>query len=91
MLIGPQNSGKKSIVELYAKNMRNKSQFYSIRFKNRDYLNSQVEKPFRRLNGLEGIVMKSSIASKQLVICIEDVHLDNNNETTSELFRMLFN
>ena len=70
MLIGPQNSGKKSIVELYAKNMRNKSQFYSIRYKNREYLNNQIEKPFRKFNGFDGVVMKSTIASKQLVFCI---------------------
>jgi len=32
MLFGPANSGKKSIIELYAKNLKAKSQFYSIRF-----------------------------------------------------------
>jgi predicted AAA+ superfamily ATPase len=70
MLIGPQNSGKKTIVELYAKNMRNKSQFCSIRYRNRETLPSQIEKPFRRLNGLEGIVMKSVTVSKKLIVSI---------------------
>ena len=35
--------------------------------------------------------MKSPIVSKRLLICIEDVYLDNKNEKTSELLRMLFN
>jgi len=79
MLIGPQNSGKKTITELYAKNMRAKTQFYSIRYRNRESLTGQIEKPFRRLNGLKGIVMKSTSASKQLVVCVEDLNLDMKN------------
>lgn len=59
--------------------MRNKTQFYSIRYKNRDSLTEQIEKPFRRLNGLKGVVMKSASASKQLVICVEDLNLDMKN------------
>lgn len=37
------------------------------------------------------MVMKSSTASKKLLISIEDISLDNNNSSTSELLRMLFN
>jgi hypothetical protein len=91
LLIGPTNSGKKTIVELFAKNMRTKSQFYSIRYRSRERLTDQIEKPFRRLNGLNGIIMKSTLASKKLVVSIEDVSLDGRNVETTELLRMLFN
>ncbi len=42
LVIGPQNSGKKSIIELLAKNMRTKTQFYSIRYRNRDQLGNKI-------------------------------------------------
>ena len=38
VMLGAPNTGKKSIIELFAKNMRNKSQFYSIRYFNRESL-----------------------------------------------------
>jgi len=76
MLLGAPNTGKKSIIELYAKNMRNKSQFYSIRYLNRQNLTTQIEHPFRKMVGLDGLVMKSMMASKKLIISIEDVFLN---------------
>lgn len=70
MLFGPQNSGKKTILELYSKNMRSKSQMHSIRFRNRESLPWQIEKPFRRLNCLNGLVMKSINVSKKVIVSI---------------------
>ena len=90
-LFGAPNTGKKSIIELFAKNTRSKSQFYSLRYKSRDQLGSQIEKPFRKLATLEGIVLKSVTASKKLLISIDDLHLNKENKQTTELLRMIFN
>lgn len=35
LMLGPANTGKKTLIEIYAKNMRNKTQFYPLRYKNR--------------------------------------------------------
>lgn len=76
ILLGAPNTGKKSIIELFVKNMKNKTQFYSIRYLNRDTLGTQIEHPFRKLIALQGIVLKSMSASKKLIISIEDVYLN---------------
>ena len=55
--------------------MRNKSQYYSIRYRNRDTLPAQIERPFRKLTTLDGLILKSVLASKRLVISIEDLSL----------------
>ena len=73
LLVGAPNSGKKSMVELLAKNMRNKTQYYSIRYRDRTSFGPQLEKPFRKLVTLEGVMMKSMSASKKLLICVEDL------------------
>lgn len=91
LLFGAPNTGKKSIIELFAKNTRSKSQFYSLRYKSRDHLGAQIEKPFRKLATLEGIVLKSVTASKKLLISIDDLHLNKENKQTTELLRMIFN
>ena len=59
--------------------MRAKSQFYSIRYRDRETLAGQMEKPFRKLNGLKGTVLKSMTAGKKVIVSIEDVALDNAN------------
>ena len=59
--------------------MRNKTQYYSIRYKNREYLSGQIERPFRKLIALEGVIMKSMNASNKLYISIEDVSLNMEN------------
>lgn len=71
--------------------MRNKTQYYSIRYKNRDQLGCQIERPFRKLIALEGVIMKSMNASNKLYISIEDVSLNMDNRDTGELLRMIFN
>ena len=50
--------------------MRTKTQFYSIRYKDRNYLSTQIEKPFIKLHGLNGIIMKSFQTTKKVVISI---------------------
>ena len=42
LLLGPANSGRKTLLEIYAKNMRQKSQFYSIRYHSRSSLPGQL-------------------------------------------------
>lgn len=54
-----------------------------MRYKNRDHLGAQIEKPFRKLATLEGTVLKSVTASKKLLISIDDLHLNTENKQTT--------
>jgi hypothetical protein len=71
--------------------MRNKSQYYSIRYRNRESLPAQIERPFRKLTTLDGLILKSVSASRRLIISIEDLSLGTGEGRTGELLRMIFN
>lgn len=71
--------------------MRNKSQYYSIRYRNRDTLPAQIERPFRKLSTLDGLILKSVSASKRLLISIEDLSLGIEEGRTCEFLRQIIN
>ena len=51
LIIGPPNTGKKTLLEIHAKNMRQKTQFYSIRYWDRYLLQTQIQRPFKKVMG----------------------------------------
>jgi Cdc6-like AAA superfamily ATPase len=75
ILTGQPGSGKKAILDLFAKNNKNKSQLYSIRFTNKKSLMEMYERPFRKFNSLQGVLLKSVNPNKNVIVSIEDMSL----------------
>jgi hypothetical protein len=75
VLTGPVGTGKKSILDLYAKNIRSKAIVYSIRYNTKHSLMDLFEKPYRRYNSLDGVILKSFSVTKNVAVFIEDLNL----------------
>ncbi len=75
VLTGPIGTGKKSILELYAKNIRHKSYVHSIRCNQNRSLMEIFEKPYRKFNSLDGIILKSVSVTKNIVVFVEDLNM----------------
>lgn len=84
-------TGKKSILELYAKNIRNKAIVYSIRYNNKHSLIDVFEKPYRRFNSLDGVILKSVSVTKNVAVFVEDLNLTLQENKSLEFLRMLVN
>lgn len=91
VLTGPVGSGKKSILELYAKNIRNKAVVHSIRHNNKLSLMEIFEKPYRRYNSIDGVILKSVSVTKNVVVFVEDLNLTLQENKSLEFLRMLAN
>jgi hypothetical protein len=70
VLTGPLGTGKKSIFELYAKNIKNKAIVHSIRHNQKHSLMELFEKPYRRYNSLDGVILKSVSVTKNVVVFV---------------------
>ena len=91
VLTGPVGTGKKSILELYAKNIRNKAISYSIRYNTKHSLIDVFEKPYRRFNSLDGVILKSVSVTKNVAVFVEDLNLTLQENKSLEFLRMLVN
>lgn len=64
---------------------------YSIRYNNKHSLIDVFEKPYRRFNSLDGVILKSVSVTKNVAVFVEDLNLTLQENKSLEFLRMLVN